>query len=130
MLCYSLLNHALNPRVAVISDFLAQSDADYAEIRFSPDTFLFQNAILKHPVLKKVDKAYVSRRQRELYYGSIQALWAAFVGAWKVESTEEYRMASSRVPIRLFWLIASPRNALQLAILKFRVTRFIFGKLR
>lgn len=129
-LCYSLLNHAPNSRVAVISDVLAQSDADYAEIRFSPDTFIYSNSILKHPFWKKVDKAYVSRKQRDLYYGSIQALWAAFVGAWKVDSPEEYRAAPSRVPIRLLWLIASPRNALQLAILKFRVTRFIFGKLR
>ena len=129
-LCYSLLNHAPNPRVAVISDILAGADEDWAEIRFSADTFIYTSRILSHPFLKKVDRAYVSRRERELYYGSIQALWAAFVGAWKVESTEEYRGAPSRVPIRLFWLIASPRSALQLAILKFRVTRFILGKLR
>jgi len=129
-LCYSLLNQEQNPQLAVISDILAGADESYMEIRFSADTFIYQDSILKHPFLKKVEKAYVSRRRRELYYGSIQALWAVFVGAWKVDSPEEYRAAPSRVPIRLFWLIASPRNALQLGILKFRVTRFIFGKLR
>ena len=129
-LCYSLLNQEQNPQLAVISDILAGADESYMEMRFSADTFIYQDSILKHPFLKKVDKAYVIRKQRDLYYGSIQALWAAFVGAWKVYSPEEYRAAPSRVPIRLFWLIASPRNALQLAILKFRVTRFIFGKLR
>ncbi|MBG94555.1 MAG: hypothetical protein CL793_04755 [Chloroflexi bacterium] len=129
-LCYSLLNHAPNPRVAVISDVLAGADEGYTEMRFSADTFIYQASILRHPFLEKVDQAYISRRKRELYYGSIQALWAVAVGAWKVDDTEDYKVASSRVPIRPFWLISRPRSALQLVILKFRVTRFILGKIR
>jgi len=66
-LCYSLLNQEQNPQLAVISDILAGADESYMEMRFSADTFIYQDSILKHPFLKKVEKACVSRKQRELF---------------------------------------------------------------
>ena len=116
-LCYSLLKASSNSTVAVISEILARSDDDYNIIRFSADTWLGNSAVLKHPFVVDGAQRYARTKERELYYSRIIAIWAAYVGAWLVESKSDYLLAGHQIGIRFWWLLRRPKQAVQLLLI-------------
>lgn len=116
-LSYSILQASSQSRVAIISEFLAQSDDDYNVIRFGPDTWFAAADVLRHSFFNENAFAYARRKERELYYAAIQAIWAANIGVWVVEEEAGYHRAASKVKIKPIWLFRNPRKALQLLLM-------------
>jgi glycosyltransferase involved in cell wall biosynthesis len=116
-LCYSVLQVSPRSMVAVISEFLAQSDDDYNVMRFGPETWLGLATVLSHSFVTINAPAFALQKERELYYVMIQALWAANVGFWITEDNLGYRNAAFQVNIKPRWLLRNPKKALQLVLL-------------
>ena len=121
ILAYTILYISTKPKCSIISEILATCDDDFDMLIWGPIIIHDSYKIMKHPFVYEYDKNLYSKSKRDSYIDSIQFVFAAKVGALRVENINEYEDFFSKLNFNLSYLIYFPKSILQYIVLKFNL---------
>lgn len=111
-LAYTILNATNAPRLAVISEPLAGSDADWARVAYSPMPYLTLGYAIDHPFVRSAMPVLIKTVQHGGYRTAVTWCLQAKLGRLEPERPDEYdSFFWTELPFRPLSLLGSPRAA-------------------
>lgn len=118
-LALSTLEESGDLKVAIISEFLATCDEDYAILPWTPSVILGSYKPVQHPFVLKHNPGLVKHHRAESYYRAIQFAFAAKTGSLFPTCPEEYDRFIRELEFRIWPLLFRPKCLIQFVALKF-----------
>lgn len=111
-LAYTILGAAAKPRLAVISEPLAGSDADWARVAYSPMPYITLGDAIDHPFVREAMPELIKTVRHGGYRTAVSWCLQAKLGRLDPEKPDEYdRFFLSELPFRPLILLGSPHAA-------------------
>lgn len=111
-LAYTILGAANTPKLAVISEPLAGSDADWAKVAYTPMPYLTLGDAVDHAFVRKAAPELITKVRRGGYRTAVSWCLQAKLGRIDPERSHEYdSFFWDELPFRPWSLLGSPRAA-------------------
>lgn len=122
-LSFSVVGASIQPKLCIISQFLATCDEDYVKFNFDPNNFLEMYKLFYHPFVMKYLPNLAKSKIDYSYIIMIEALYAVKLGTIIVSEPGRYDKAIKNTKIRLFALLKVPGVFRHLILMKFNLVK-------
>ena len=120
-LALSTLEESGDLKLAIISEFLATSDEDYAILPWVPSAILKSYKPVQHPFVFRHNPGLVKHHRLESYCRAIQFAFAAKTGGLTPMYPKEYDRFIQELDFRIWPLLCRPKTLIQFVALKLGV---------